>query len=258
MIIDLHSHLIPSVDDGAQTLELSIELARQAVDEGVEHMVLTPHHRNGRYLNRKADVIRSAEALQKEYHQANIPLAVYPSQEIRLTDKFFDDLYNDDLLSLDVTGKYYLIEFPSDKVPEIADEILQELIDNGITPVIAHPERNHELSTNLHRLYELVEMGCLTQITTSSYSGYYGEKLVENSKQIIDHNLCHILASDVHHMEHRPMNMKNAFAKLKQEYDEETTNYFKVNAQNIFIGDPVQILEPIEPKKLRKKWFGLF
>ena len=79
MIIDLHSHLIPGVDDGAQTIALSIELARQAVDEGVEHMVLTPHHRNGRYLNRKEDVIRSAEALQEEYNQAEIPLEVYTS-----------------------------------------------------------------------------------------------------------------------------------------------------------------------------------
>src|SRR5699024_755537 len=109
---------------------------------------------------------------------------------------------------------YYLIEFPSDRVPSNAKQVLQELIDDGITPVIAHPERNHELATNLHRLYELVQMGCLTQITTSSYSGYYSEALVENSQQMIEHNLAHILASDVHHMKHRPMNVRVAFERL--------------------------------------------
>ena len=149
MIIDLHSHLIPGVDDGAQTIEQSIELAKQAVDEGVEHMVLTPHHRNGKYINYKKDVLEATNALQEAYNQANVNLKVYASQEIRLTDKFLDDLYNGELLSLDGAGKYYLIEFPSDRVPSNAKQVIQELIDDGITPVIAHPERNHELSSNL-------------------------------------------------------------------------------------------------------------
>lgn len=258
MIIDLHSHLIPGVDDGAQTLEQSIHLARQAVDEGVEHMVLTPHHRNGKYINYKSDVLKTANTLQEAYKQANVNLKVYASKEIRLTDKFLDDLYNGELLSLDAAGKYYLIEFPSDRVLSNANQVLQELIDDGITPVIAHPERNHELSTNLHRLYELVQMGCLTQITTSSYSGYYSETLVENSKRIIDHNLAHILASDVHHLKHRPMNVQAAFERSDENYGQKTVQYFKDNARNIFNGDKVNKKKPIEPKKPRKKWFGLF
>lgn len=258
MIIDLHSHLIPGVDDGAQTIELSIELARQAVDEGVEHMVLTPHHRNGQYINYGKDVLTYAEELQAEYDKAGVKLQVYPSQEIRLTGKFLDDLYNQHLLPLDPEGKYYLIEFPSDSVPSITDEVLTVLIQDGITPVIAHPERNHELATNLHRLYELIEMGCLSQITTSSYSGYYGEKLVANSKQIIEHNLAHILASDVHHIEHRPMNITAAFDQLQQDFGSETVTYFKDNARSIFNGDMVNRRQPKQPEKPRKKWFGLF
>lgn len=258
MIIDLHSHLIPGVDDGAKTIEQSIELASQPVDEGVEHMVLTPHHRNGKYINYKADVLEAANTLQEAYKQANVNLKVYASQEIHLTDKFLDDLYNGELLSLDTAGKYYLIEFPSDRVPSIAKQVLQEIIDDGITPVIAHPERNRELSSNLQLLYELVQMGCLSQITTSSYSGYYSETLVENSKRIIDHNLAHILASDVHHMKHRPMNVQAAFERLEKEYGQDTVKYFKDNARNIFNGDKVDKKKPIQPNKPRKKWFGFF
>ena len=258
MIIDLHSHLIPGVDDGAQTLEQSIELARQAVDEGVEHMVLTPHHRNGKYINYKSDVLETANTLQEAYKQANVNLKVYASQEIRLTDKFLDDLYNGDLLSLDAIGKYFLVEFPSDRVPSMANDVLSELISGGMIPVIAHPERNHELATNLHRLYELIDMGCLSQITTSSYSGYYGDKLVEQSRAIIQHNLAHILASDVHHIQHRPMNVQASFKRLVGDFGQETAAYFLNNARDIFNGDPVQAREPIEPNKPRKKWFGLF
>src|SRR5699024_4754402 len=153
-------------------------------------------HRSGAYLNRREDVIKYAKDLQAEYDVADVKLKVYPSQEIRLTDKFVDDLYNGDLLPLDSAGNYYLIEFPSDRVPSMADEVLKEIIRDGITPIIAHPERNHELVNNLYRLYDFIEMGCLSQITTSSYAGYYGDKLVENSRQIIKHNLAHILASD--------------------------------------------------------------
>lgn len=258
MIIDLHSHLIPGVDDGAQTIEQSIELAKQAVDEGVEHMVLTPHHRNGKYINYKSDVLEAANTLQEAYKQANVNLKVYASQKIRLTDKFLDDLYNGELLSLDAAGKYYLIEFSSDRVPSNAKQVLQELIDDGITPVIALPERNHELSSDLHLLYELVQMGCLSQITTSSYSDYYGETLVANSQQMIQHNLAYILASDVHHMKHRPMNVQVAFKRLEKEYGQEAAQYFQDNARSIFNGDNINKKKPIQLKKLRKKWFGLF
>lgn len=258
MIIDLHSHLIPGVDDGAQTIEQSIELARQAVEEGVEHMVLTPHHRNGSYLNRSEEIIRYTQALQEEYNKANVNLKVYAGQEIRLTEHFFDDLYNGDLLSIDYDQKYYLIEFPSDHVPSFAMEILQELIEEGITPIIAHPERNHELMTNLYRLYEFVSIGCLSQITTSSFSGYYGDKLVENSRQIINYNLAHILASDVHHIEHRPMNFKVAFERLTNEYGLELTRSFKNNARDIFNGDVISKKKPLKPNKPRKSRFKFF
>src|SRR5699024_10420433 len=137
-------------------------LARQAVNVGFEHMVLSSHHHNGKYFNYKPDALEAANTLQEAYNQANVNLKVYASQEIRLTDKFLDDLYNGELLSLDAAGKYYLIEFPSDRVPSNSKQVLQELIDDGITPVIAHPERNHELSSNLHLLYELVQMVCLS------------------------------------------------------------------------------------------------
>ena len=107
-------------------------------------------------------------------------------------------------------------------------------------------------------LYELIQLGCLSQITTSSYSGYYGETLVANSQQMIQHNLAHILSSDVHHIKHRPMNVHSAFERLAKEYGQETVQYFKDNARDIFNGDRLNIKKPIQPKKFRKKWFGLF
>ncbi|MRI80846.1 hypothetical protein GIY11_02230 [Aerococcaceae bacterium DSM 109653] len=255
MMIDLHSHLIPGVDDGAEDLEKSLELARLAVSEGVEHMVLTPHHRNGRYLNRKADVLAAVQQLREDYKTAGIPMKVYASQEIRINEQFFDDLYNDDLLPLDESGRYYLIEFPTASIPDYAWSLINEMINQGITPVIAHPERNHVFAKDMNLLQKYIEAGCVSQITSSSYVGLYGSKLQDICNKMIGLNLIHILASDVHHMKHRPINLEKAFDILRQEHGQETVDYFQENARSIFNGDPVKARKP---QKKRKKFLGLF
>lgn len=171
MMIDLHSHLIPGVDDGAEDLDKSLELARLAVSEGVQHMVLTPHHRNGRYLNRKADVLIAVEQLRQDYQAAGIAMKLYASQEIRINEEFFDDLYNGDLLPLDESGRYYLIEFPTTSIPDYSWSLIKEMLNQGITPVIAHPERNHVFAKDMNLLHQYIEAGCVSQIISSSYVG---------------------------------------------------------------------------------------
>lgn len=259
MIIDLHSHLLPGVDDGAQTIEDSLELARIGMNEGVEHLVLTPHYRNGHYINHREDVIKATERLQTIYDDNNIAIKLYPAQEIRLTEHFFDDYYRNDLLSLDGSGRYFLIEFPTMRVPSFTKDVFEELIRLDCVPIIAHPERNQELNKNFKLMYELIEIGALSQITSSSYSGYYGEELQDISRRMIEANLAHIISSDVHHLEYRPFNMKNAYQVLSDEFGPETLTYFKENARNIFNGDDVERRQPIEPKtKKKSRFFNFF
>lgn len=261
MIIDLHAHLLPGVDDGAQSLADSIKLAEQGDLEGVEHLVLTPHHRNGQFVNRKADVIRFTDHLSEAYQQAGIKMQVYPSQEIRLTTSFMEDLYNDDLLSLDSEGIYYLIEFPTLEVPSFAKSLLDEMISMGMVPLIAHPERNHQLAKDLDLLYELIEMGCLSQITSSCIAGYYGEGLQQTARQMIERNLAHVIASDVHHESFRPFNITGAFEQIAQDFGPEKVQYLQQNARDIFNGQIVNRLPAIgrASKRIkRKKFFGLF
>ena len=218
-------------------------------------MVMTPHHHNGQYINHKKDVHEAVNALKEVYEENRIELKIYAGQEIRITENFLDYLYNGDLLSLDPNERYYLLEFPTASVPDFALTLLKELVDQGITPVIAHPERNHAFAKNPNLLYEFINAGCLAQLTTSSYAGLYGEKLQTICRDMIDLNLVHIFASDVHHIKHRPINMQAAFNLLEREYGQDQVAYFKENARAIFNGDDISTRKPAKKKK---KWFKLF
>ena len=263
MIIDLHSHLIPGVDDGAQTLEDSLKLAKLAVEEGIEHIVLTPHHRNGQFNNYAETIVKQTEELQQAYDKAGIPLTVYPGQEIRLTESFMDDLFDQKLLSLDGGGKYYLIELPTKRVPTIAKEYLQMMIDHGITPIIAHPERNAEIMKDYSILQEFIEMGCIGQLTAISFSGNIGEEFLNVARDFIRLGLVQIMSSDVHHIEWRPFNMKTGYKRMEREFGIEKVNQFKDNARSIINGDDV-IITKVQSKntnekpKKQKRFFGLF
>ncbi|MGX7075320.1 tyrosine-protein phosphatase [Globicatella sanguinis] len=254
MLVDIHSHLLPGVDDGAKDIENSIELAQVAVSEGVEHLILTPHHYNNQYVNHKYDVIKATEELQRIYDRAGINLKVYPSQEIRIHHDLLDNiLYKDDYLSLDARGKYYLIEMPTKSVPDYALDLLKEMIQQGMVPVIAHPERNHAFAKDIRLLYQFIEAGCLSQVTSHSYIGFYGEKLRKISQEMIEHNLIHIISSDAHHLEYRPFNMQKAYEQVELDYDSRLAEYFKHNAAAVFNGDDVVTMRP-----KKKKRFGFF
>ena len=261
MIIDLHAHLIPGVDDGAQTMEDVFLLARQAVNEGVEHLVLTPHHYNNQYVNHAKDVVELADKLQSQLDQAGIALRVYPSQEIRINEHLIDDLLNQDLLSLDDSGKYYLIEFPTQTVPEFSEHIIRQLINRGITPVIAHPERNHVFVEDRDIYRRFISMGCLGQITTSSIAGAFGNKIQKAAMEMIQQHLAHILASDAHSVEWRPFNYDAGFEALGRLIGAAKVDEFKENARSIFNGEAIEI-EKIEtmnnPPKKKKSFWNLF
>lgn len=253
-MIDIHSHLLPGIDDGAQTIEESIVLAKQAVLEGVKHVILTPHHYNHQFINHKYDVIQASEDLQAIYDKEGIALTVYPAQEIRIKETLLDDiLYQDDYLSLDEGGKYYLIEMPTKTIPDYALNMVKEMVQNGITPVIAHPERNHVFAKDFKVLRRFIEAGCLGQLTSHSYIGAYGDTLRQISQDMIRQNLVHVIASDAHHITKRPIKMKDAYVQLEKDFDSETVMYFKQNAKDIINGDEIQARVP-----KRKKWLGLF
>ena len=252
-MIDLHCHLLPGVDDGARTLEDSLAMAQQAVAEGIIHVLVTPHHKNGKYLNPKEAVLEATAALQTELDDRGISLTLYPSQEIRINGELMDDIENGDILFVDEEHRYLLIEFPTLSIPEYTEQLFFKLRQQGITPIIVHPERNQAVIDDPNILLPFIERGALAQLTASSYVGAFGKDIAKLSHLLIEANLVHVIASDAHNVHGRGFHYKKAFSQLDAEFGPEKVDYFRQNAKDLLNGDVVHTEAPVEVSMKRKR-----
>ena len=239
-MIDIHTHLIPNVDDGADSIDETLRLAQVAVEEGVTHAILTPHHNRYWVTNEKNKVIDLTEKVKQAIQKAEIPLTVSPSQEIRMNEEFSEELFSGNYLSLDGDGKYYLVEFSWRDFPPFARSYLQEMLDAGIIPVIAHPERQRPFLDDSSLLKDLIEMGCISQVTASSIVGDYTEEIRQAAHDMMEANLIHVIASDAHDTIERPFNLVEAQNILEAEYGLEYKDYLVNNGEKIFTSQKVE------------------
>ncbi|WEV60770.1 tyrosine protein phosphatase [Streptococcaceae bacterium ESL0729] len=254
-MIDLHCHILPGVDDGAQTIEDSMDMANKAVSQGITHILCTPHHNNGKYDNKASKVIPRVLALQEELDKRDIPLTVLEGQEVRITGSLIEDIVRDEILFTDLDNKYILIEFPTIDVPSYSEQIFVDLISRGHTPVIVHPERNAVFREDPNKLIDFLDMGVLAQLTAPSYVGVFGKSIQKTAKLMVKHNMVQMVASDAHNLKHRNFYLKEAYQAIEKDFGKKKVEYMKQVAKDLLNGDPVSRPEYSE---IRKKKFGLF
>ncbi|WP_282033705.1 tyrosine-protein phosphatase [Metabacillus indicus] len=254
-MIDIHSHILPGVDDGASTSEEALLIAKAAVDEGITTIIATPHHQNGKYINGKQSILKNVEALNKLLRNENIPLTILPGQETRIHGDLMSELETDVILPLNHTN-YIFIELPSGHVPRYTEQMLFDLQLKGLTPIIVHPERNAEFIENPDLLYKLVSKGALTQITSSSITGHFGKNIKKFTMQLLEAQLTHFLASDVHSLKNRPFRLSEGYEILAKVFGQEALFVFRENAELLVRNQTVYKTDPSKIKK--KKFLGLF
>ncbi|MEB6040338.1 tyrosine-protein phosphatase [Enterococcus gallinarum] len=254
-MIDLHCHILPGIDDGAETMEASIAMAEKAISQGITHILCTPHHNNGKYHNPKSDVISLVSSLQSELDQRNLPLTVLEGQELRITGDLIEDIRNDEILFTDLDDTYILIEFPTMEVPTYSEQVLFELKSLGKTPVIVHPERNAYFRKDPNHLIPFLEMGCLAQLTAPSYVGVFGKDIQKTAKTMVGHNLVQMVASDAHGVKKRTFYMKETYEQIAKDFGQKKVDAMREVAKDLINGDPVSFQDFQEVKK---KKFGLF
>jgi protein-tyrosine phosphatase len=255
ILIDIHSHILPGVDDGAHTVEDSINMARLAVEEGITKIIATPHHQNGKYINRKQDILKRVSELNRLLQNENIPLEVLPGQETRIYGELLEGLEKGDILPLNQSN-YLFIELPSGHVPRYTEKLLFDVQLKGLTPVIVHPERNSEIIENPDKLLNLVKKGSLTQVTAGSITGHFGKKIQKFSFQLIESNLTHFVSSDAHNITTRSFRMRDSINEIEKEFGSQAVYYFKENAEYLLQGQALYKQEPNSIK--RKKFLGVF
>lgn len=256
-MIDIHSHILPSIDDGAKTEEESIAMAKAAIEQGITTIIATPHHRNRTYDNYKVDIETHVSVLNELFQARNIPLTVLAGQEVRVYGEIIEDFENGEIQTLN-NSKYILIEFPSDTVPFYTEKLFYDLQVAGLRPIIAHPERNRELLENHNRMYELIRNGALSQVTAASVVGKFGKKIEEFTHQLIEANLTHFIASDAHNTTTRGFQLKEAYELVKNKYGIDSYYMLMQNSELVIENANVNRYEPSRIRTKRKKRFGLF
>lgn len=198
-MIDIHSHILPEVDDGAKSWEIAEEMCRMAAADGIEHMVATPHA-NDRFRYDRAYL---QGILQELRDRVGVSPKLSLGCDFHLSyDNLQDALVHPEKYTIEGT-KYLLVELSNYSVPLQIGESYSQLGDKGIIPVITHPERNPILQQSRRRVLEWVEMGCVVQITANALTGSWGERAWRTAEWLLEHDAVHVIATDAHDVKHR-------------------------------------------------------
>ncbi|MDB5861541.1 MAG: Tyrosine-protein phosphatase YwqE [Ramlibacter sp.] len=196
-MIDLHSHILPGIDDGSRSLEMSLDMARMAVADGIKVMACTPHIYPGLYMNDAAGIRAARDALQGSLNEHGIPLQLTTGADVHLVPGLLEGLREGRVPSLHGT-RYLLLEPPHHVAPPHFAESVFNLVAAGYVPVITHPERLTWVEDHYQVFAELTRQGAWMQLTAGSLTGVFGARAKHWAERFLDDGLTHILATDAH------------------------------------------------------------
>jgi protein-tyrosine phosphatase len=205
-VVDIHSHILPEVDDGPKSWDVCVAMCRAAAADGITHMVASPHANERYHYDREylQGLVAHLQELVGESPKILLGCDFHLSYE-NLQDAFTNP-------SRYVIGNthYLLVEFSNYSVPQNTSDSFLKLGDRGITPVITHPERNPILRESLQRVVEWAEQGCVIQMTGSALTGFWGDRTRRAALWLLEHQAVHVLATDAHDLEKRVPILSNS------------------------------------------------
>jgi protein-tyrosine phosphatase len=212
-LIDLHSHILPGIDDGPETLERSLAMARSAVEDGIRVLAATPHVRHD-WPTTPERMEATLAALREAVDREGIELKLLPGGELDLERAAMLEV--DELRRFGLGGSptWLLLEFPYAGWPLGLSRLANRLGDAGFGIVLAHPERNRDVQARPDRLQEFADLGMLVQLTAASVDGRLGRSARETSLALLDLGLAHLLASDAHEPSVRAIGLSSAAESL--------------------------------------------
>ena len=248
-MIDLHCHILPGIDDGAKTIEDSIDLIKEEQRQGVDSIMFTPHFNFERtdiqiFQKRRQ---RSMQALSDALVEQNINISLKTGSEVYFSVKLMEEDI-DPLCFGD--SNYILIEFPVNSKPYGLEVTIDNLIRRGYIPILAHVERYKEVQENVNIIYDCIKEGALIQVNSSSIIGKNGKEAERVNEILLNNNMIHFIATDAHSStRRRPI--------IRETYDYIVRKYGEQKAEMLFIQNPYKVIEDKEisiesPRKYEK------
>ena len=251
-MIDIHSHILPGLDDGSPDLEVSVAMARMAAESGTTDIVASPHANfthsfDPQLVEEKiAELARASEGVVRLHYGCDFHLHY---------DNVQDALANPSKYAVN-HKKYLLVELPELLALKSTEDVLEHLRSAGMSVVITHPERNGLLRRRSDKLESWVAAGCYLQITAQSFLGTFGKQARACAQELLQQGLVHFVASDAHDTRARPPRLDEARAWVATAFDEATAEkLFVTNPAAVLNGEPLPAGKIEVPTRRRKWWF---
>ena len=263
-MIDIHSHILPGLDDGSKNMEETLGMVHQLHEAGFSKILATPHVLEGKDYLSVAEILATTEQVRKCVAEAGIPVEILPGAENYIFPDMAKWARAGKLLTLGNTGKYLLVELPMLEIPHYTGQVFFELQVLGLTPVLAHPERNKGLSDEPERILDWAKKGILFQLNLRSLSGHYGPQARQLAEIMFNSDLIHVIGSDAHHVSRSELTYFEGLQSIKEIVGEERYQELtRLNPQTILEGNPLQgdrdyLLNGPVSKKRQYRFWNLF
>ncbi|HYF75404.1 MAG TPA: CpsB/CapC family capsule biosynthesis tyrosine phosphatase [Candidatus Nitrosocosmicus sp.] len=252
---DMHSHIIFGVDDGAASIEESVEMVRQAASEEVEAIIATPHYIEGLYANEYEDNLARLNVIKSEVSKSGINIKLYMGNEVLITPELNGLLKAKKITTLN-NSRYLLVELPFTDIPVYTEKVIYDLEIEGYKVILAHPERNQCIIDNPNILHNLIKHGALVQMNIPSIEGKYGKRVKRIAQLMLQHRMVHFIGTDSHSYKEGHAKLKSLAEMMSDYCSEMLCDLFYENTQKIIKNEIFKINEPEKIKRLFLKNFN--
>ena len=255
-MIDMHCHILPGVDDGIQSLNDAVAVAKLASQGGIDTICASPHFPYRKMSDSFSDLVAAHRLLQNQIQQDAIPIRLLLWAEMLITPELPEQLKSNPQIAIGGKKRYFLMELPFGELPIYTESVIFQLMAAGYTPVIAHPERQFNIQKNPQLLYDLIAKGVLTQCNIGSLSARYGRASQKCVRTLIAAQAAHIFASDLHAVPSKQVHpLSEGFDQLKDlAGEQQALNMVKGVPAQIIAGENISVATPKQPKK--RSWFS--
>nr|WP_318539438.1 CpsB/CapC family capsule biosynthesis tyrosine phosphatase [Terribacillus saccharophilus] len=244
-MIDVNCHILPGLDYGPSSLEESLKMAEEAVFEGIDTIVATPHDKVDNVLNHRQKIFTAIDELNEALREEGIPLQVLPGQEVFVSSDLLSERDFLDLMPVNVNTSYIYLELPENPLSSYVKQLVREMQAAGFHPVIANPEKNAYVTQHPDFLYDLVKNGCLVQIASASVNGDLGGKVRKYTQQLIGANLVHFIGSN-NHRSRKGFGLLKAYQEVAKQFGNEMAYILMQNNWKMVEGAVVVRDEPVK------------